>query len=118
MGGSLAGILGQGPMAQIQTQLQTQDQQQHNLSTSVPMPLQYQLDLSQSEKDDGQDNDDESLQGRESTNVIQGNTKFSVPIPVSAETPSPDSSTSHGCHGGMATANNLSEVKQNVDAST
>mmetsp|Transcript_525 Transcript_525/g.911 ORF Transcript_525/g.911 Transcript_525/m.911 type:complete len:197 (-) Transcript_525:988-1578(-) len=112
MGGSLAGILGEGPMAQVQAQLQaqTQQQQQQVLSTSVPMPLQYQLDLSQ-QQDQGQDDDQDSLQ--------QGNTKFSVPIPVSAETPSSESSTAQGYHHGelVASNNNLSEVKQNVDAS-
>lgn len=121
-GGSLAGILGEAPIAQVQAQLQIQNQQQQGLSTSVPMPLQYQLDIAQGEQEGGQDASEKggNLQGRESTNVIQGNTKFSVPIPISAESPSPDSSTSHGCHGGMTVSNNLSEVevKQNVDAST
>lgn len=109
-------------MAQVQGEPQTQIPQQQGY-TSVPMPLQYHINLSEDQEQGHNSHGScEEQQGegedREAADVIQGNTKFSVPIPVSAETPSPETSTSHGYHGAMTASNIFSDVNQNLDVNS
>lgn len=113
MGGSLAEILAQTPLAPTQVQSHSYPPQQ--VQNPVPMPLQYQNNVS-NENDHALDpGENQKLDNQERENAIQGATKFSVPIPVSTESPSP-TSDSLGFQGGMQPSNNMSDMKQNVDS--